>query len=114
MAKSAPGWLVCADAPPIVNDCAAPEAASPSTKSSVAAHRPNRRIVVCLTIYEPVSPGRPPAFPMAAAGEREAADVLQIGAMPHTAGPSIGTPDTLYEPRLPGPGTRNRACLHVR
>jgi len=50
----------------------------------------------------------------AAAGEREAADDLQAGGAPHTAGPSIGTPDGLDEPRRPGLGTRDSARLHVR
>jgi hypothetical protein len=114
LAKSAPGWLVCVEAPPIVNDCAAASAASPIANMMVAAARPNRRIVVCLTITDLYPRASLPAFHTAAAGEREAADVLQTGPAPHTAGPSIGTPDTLDEPRPLGLGTRKRACLHVR
>src|SRR5688572_26751670 len=51
VAKSAPGWLVWDDAPPIVNDCAAPGPAKPITKRREAAHRPSRKIVVRVTIY---------------------------------------------------------------
>src|SRR5215203_1678210 len=112
VAKSAPGWLVCADAPPIVNDCAAPWAANPSTKSTVAAYRPSRRIVVCLTITTCI-PARLSALPRLPRGSVARPMVLQAGAAPHTAGRSIGTPGTLDELVCAGPAPRKRAGLHV-
>src|SRR6185436_15282232 len=71
VAKSAPGWLVTEDAPPIVNDCAALWAASPSTNRTLAAQRLNRRIVLCLTITTCIPGHDQPRFPWLPQGSAE-------------------------------------------
>ena len=115
MAKSAPGWLVCAEAPPMVNDCAALSPARASTKQTGAAYRPSRKIVVLVTIYDlyPRAPspalvyGRPRGRALQPVSGRSATRRTLLARQSERATRRMSLV-------LRVSGTRNSARLHVR